>query len=268
MPPFKRYVGRATSKDFLHWENVETMEVIHDGQPAPFEQFYTNQTSAYFRAPHIYISTPGRFMQGRQVMTEEQAKAANIDPQYFKETTNECSDAVLLTSRGGNRYDRTFMEPFVRPGIGLKNWASRTNYPARNVVQTSDTEMSLYINANYGSPDNEVRRLTLRLDGFASLHAPYAGGTFVSKPLIFSGKKLSLNFSTSAAGGLKVQMEQIDGKPYPGFSMLDCREIIGDEIARDVVWYDGTDVSSLAGKIVRIRISMKDAELYSLKFGE
>ena len=55
MPPFKRYIGRATSKDFLHWENVETMEVIHNDQPAPFEQFYTNQTSMYFRAPHIYI---------------------------------------------------------------------------------------------------------------------------------------------------------------------------------------------------------------------
>jgi len=264
IPPFKRYIGRATSTDFLHWENVQTMEVIHDSQPAPFEQFYTNQTGVYFRAPHIYVATPARFMEGRQVLTAEQAKEANVHPGYFK----DCSDAVLLTSRSGNRYDRTFMEPLIRPGIGIQNWVSRTNYPARNIVPTGKTEMSLYVNANYATPDAELRRYTLRLDGLASLHAPYAGGTFVSKLLTFSGKRLSLNFSTSAAGGLKVQLEQADGTPYPGFALDDCKETIGDEIARDVLWQNGSDVSSLAGKIVRIRISMKDADLYSLKFEE
>jgi hypothetical protein len=144
MPPFKRYIGRATSKDFLHWENIQTMEVFHDGEPAPFEQFYTNQTSVYFRAPHIYVATPARFMEGRQVLTDAQAAEAKVHPTYFK----DCSDAVLLTSRGGNRYDRTFMEPFVRPGIGLQNWVSRTNYPAQNIVPTGKNEMSLYVNAN------------------------------------------------------------------------------------------------------------------------
>ena len=264
MPPFKRYIGRATSKDFLHWENIETMEVFHAGEPAPFEQFYTNQTSAYFRAPHIYIATPARFMEGRQVLTEEQATEAKVDPRYFK----DCSDAVLLTSRNGNRYDRTFMEPFVRPGIGIQNWVSRTNYPAQNIVPTGETEMSLYVNANYATPDAELRRYSLRIDGFASLHAPYQGGIFVSKPLTFSGNRLSLNFSTSAAGGLFVQLEQLDGTPLSGFALEDCKEVIGDEIARDVLWKNGTDVSSLAGKPVRIRIAMKDADLYSLKFEE
>ena len=264
VPPFKRYIGRATSKDFLHWENVQTMEVIHDGQSAPFEQFYTNQTGVYFRAPHIFVATPARFMEGRQVLTAEQAKEANVNPGYFK----DCSDAVLLTSRGDNRYDRTFMEPLVRPGIGIQNWVSRSNYPARNIVPTGKTEMSLYVNANYATPNSELRRYSFRLDGFASLHAPYKGGTFVSKPLTFSGKRLSFNFSTSAAGGMKVQLEQPDGTPYPGFALDDCKEIIGDEIARDVLWKNGTDVSSLAGKVVRLRISMKDADLYSLKFEE
>ena len=264
MPPFKRYIGRATSTDFLHWENVQTMDVIHDGKPAPFEQFYTNQTNVYFRAPHIYIATPARFMEGRQVLTKEQAEEAKVDPTYFE----DCSDAVFLTSRGGNRYDRTFMEPLIRPGIGFQNWVSRTNYPAQNIIQTGENEMSLYINANYATPDSELRRYTLRLDGFASLHAPYEGGTFVSKPLTFSGKKLSLNFSTSAAGGLKVQLEQADGTPYPGFALNDCKEIIGNEIARNVLWTNGIDVSSLAGKTVRIRMFLKDADLYSLKFEE
>jgi len=32
------------------------------------------------------------------------------------------------------------MEGFIRPGIGLQNWVSRSNYPARNVVQTGHKE--------------------------------------------------------------------------------------------------------------------------------
>ena len=149
LPPFKRCIARATSKDFLHWENIEMMKVIHNGQPAPFEQFYTNQTGVYFRAPHILIATAARFMEGRQVLTDEQAKEAKVTPIYYK----DCSDAVLLTTRGGNQYDRTFMEPLVRPGIGIQNWVSRTNYPARNIIPTGDTEMSLYVNANNATPD-------------------------------------------------------------------------------------------------------------------
>jgi hypothetical protein len=67
---------------------------------------------------------------------------------------------------------------------------------------------------------------------------------------------------------MKVQLEQLDGTPYPGFALDDCRKIIGDEIARNVWWKNGSDVSSLAGKTVRLRISMKDADIYSLKFEE
>ena len=32
-----------------------------------------------------------------------------------------------------------------------------------------------------------IRRYTMRIDGFGSLHAPLAGGELVTKPLIFSG---------------------------------------------------------------------------------
>ncbi|MEZ6047619.1 MAG: hypothetical protein R3C11_18975 [Planctomycetaceae bacterium] len=41
---------------------------------------------------------------------------------------------------------------------------------------------------------------------------------------------------------------------------------IGNEIDRVVRWKSGTDVSSLAGKPVRLHFKMKDADLYSLKF--
>ena len=112
-----------------------------------------------------------RFFPGRQVLTADQAKAIGVDPGYF----HDCSDAVLLTSRGGSRFDRTFMEGFLVPGIGPENWVSRTNYPARNVVQTGPHEMSFYVNQNYGQVTSHLRRYSLRLDGFACVRAATTG---------------------------------------------------------------------------------------------
>ena len=51
-----------------------------------------------------------------------------------------------------------------------------------------------------------------------------------------------------------------------GFKLEDCAEVFGDEIDRTVEWKGGADVGKLAGKTVRLRFVLKDADLYSLKF--
>jgi hypothetical protein len=119
-----------------------------------------------------------RFMPGRQVVSDAEARRLKVAPRFYK----DCSDAILMTSRGGNVYDRTFMESFMRAGIGLQNWLSRSNYPALNVVQTGPAEMSIYVNQEYAQPTAHLRRHSLRLDGFASVCAPYAGGEMITKP--------------------------------------------------------------------------------------
>ncbi|MBI1903275.1 MAG: hypothetical protein HYS13_19410, partial [Planctomycetia bacterium] len=253
-----RRIARATSSDFLHWSEPELMEY---GE-RPIEHMYTNQTHPYFRAPQIYISTAARFFPGRRVLSPEQAKELGVHPSYF----GDCSDGVFMTTRGGNRYDRTFMEGFLRPGIGLENWVSRTNYPALNVVQTGPAEMSLYVNQNYGQPTAHLRRYSLRLDGFASAHAPFEGGEVLTRPVRFSGRELLLNFATSAAGGVRVEIQDENGAALAGFSLSDCEELIGNEIERAVRWKAGSDVSSLAGKPVRLRFSLKDADVFSFQF--
>jgi hypothetical protein len=92
------------------------------------------------------------------------------------------------------------MEGFLRPGIGLENWVSRTNYPALNVVQTSSDEMSFYVNQDYAQPGTHLRRYSLRIDGFSSLQAGYVAGEVITRPFTFTGNNLMINFSTSAAG--------------------------------------------------------------------
>jgi hypothetical protein len=253
-----RWISRTTSKDFQNWN--EPVEMTFG--EAPPEHLYTNQTHPYFRAPHLYVGIAARFLPGRQVLTGTQARAIGVDPGYFK----DCSDNVLLTSRGGNQFNRTFMEAFVRPGLGPENWTSRTNYPALNVVPTGPGEMSLYVQHRYGQPAHHLRRYTLRTDGFASVSARYQGGELVTKPFKFTGKHLVVNFATSAPGGIRFELQDQGRKPIPGYTLEESIELIGNEIERTASWKGGDDVSQLAGQPVRLRAVLKDANLYALRF--
>ncbi|MCA9019460.1 MAG: hypothetical protein KDA74_04920 [Planctomycetaceae bacterium] len=106
----------------------------------------------------------------------------------------------------------------------------------------------------------------MRLDGFSSLHASMKGGELLTVPLTFTGKELSLNFSTSAAGSLFVEIQTAAGEPVPGFTFKDCDELFGDTVDRTVTWDKKSDVSSLAGKPVRLKFRLKDADLFSYQF--
>ncbi len=255
-----RTVSRCTSQDFLTWTDIEPMEF---GNTTP-EHLYTNQTTPYFRAPHISFGIAARFMPGRRVVSEEMMARMEGNAKY----SGDCSDAVLLTTRGGTHYDRTFMEAFIRPGIGLNNWTSRTNYPARGVVPTGDAEMSMYVQRNYGQKSHHLQRLVLRTDGFASVNAPYGGGEMVTKPITFDGNQLVVNFATSAAGSVWVELQREDGTPIGGFTREECDEIVGDEISRQVTWKGNGDLTALAGTPVRVRFLLKDADIFSLRFSQ
>ncbi|MFN0052677.1 MAG: hypothetical protein ACKV0T_10835 [Planctomycetales bacterium] len=262
-----RRVARSTSADFRTWSPAVLMEQRHDdgvsgARPAPAEHLYTNQTSPYFRAPHLYVSIAARFFEGRQVLNADQARAIRVNPEYFQDT----SDSVFMTSRGGAVYDRTFLEGFLKPGIGPGHWVSRTNYPALNLVQTGPDEMSFYVNHDYAQPTSHVRRYSLRLDGFASVRAGAVGGELLTRPFTFDGAELHINFATSAGGGIRLELQSAAGEPLPGFTLADCQEQIGNEIDRAVVWKGNPSLAAHAGKPVRLRCVLQDADVYALQF--
>jgi len=126
--------------------------------------------------------------------------------------------------------------------------------------------MSLYKQAHYAQPSGHLVRYTLRTDGFVSVNAPSSGDEYMTRPLTFTGRELVLNFSAGAAGGLRVELQDAAGEPLPGFALADAVEQIGDEIERVVTWKSGRDLSELAGRPVRLRFAMQDADLYSLRF--
>ena len=229
-----RTISRATSQDFREWSELTPIE-----PNLPGEHLYTSQTHPYFRAPHIYVALPTRFMPARGSST----------------------DVLFMTSRAGTTtFDRTFKEAYIRPGLDPARWGNRSNYVALNVLPTGPEEMSIWHRSGH--------RYALRTDGFASVNAGYEEGELLTKPLRFSGNRLEVNFSGSAAGSARVEIQGADGEPIPGYALSDCDPVVGDSISIPVSWKGSSDVSEIAGRAIRLRFVMNEADLYALRFAD
>lgn len=158
------------------------------------------------------------------------------------------------------------MEAFIRPGQDPKNWTHRSNMPAWGLLQTGEKEISIYWSQHYFQRGCCMRRGVLRLDGFVSLHADYYGGEFITKPILFSGKKLVINYATSAVGHIMVEIQDYGFSPIESFTLKEAEEIYGDEVERIVSWRGRSDLYRFRGERIRLRFCMKDADLYAIRF--
>ena len=271
-PAGYRDIRTATSDDLIHWS--KPVDLTYEDSPQ--EQLYTNQVKPYARAPHILIGFPTRYIDrgwsaSMKALPELQHRELRASASRRYGTAN--TEGLLMASRDGVRFKR-WNEAFLRPGSERPGtWHYGHQFIAWHLVETKSAlpgaanELSLYASESYWTgKGSAVRRYTLRLDGFVSLRAPMSGGEVITKPLIFSGSKLAMNFATSAAGSVRVEMQDPSGKPIEGFSLADCPDHFGDTVERIVSWKNGTDVDRLAGKPVRLRFVLKDADIYSFRF--
>ena len=267
-----RSIKTATSKDCVHWS--EPQWLVFPG--AAHEHLYTNQVTPYFRAPHMLVGFPMRYTDrgwvestGKLPHPELRRQRSSVSPRYGSAVT----DALFMTSRDGLTFKR-WGESIIRPGISRTNsWVYGDNIISWGMLNTraglpkSPHELSIFATEGYWTGTSmNVRRFTYRIDGFASVRAPLSGGELVTKPVLFDGSDLVINYSTSGAGGIWVELQDADGQPLAGYEQANCHEIFGDEIERTVVWQGGDNLAQLAGQPVRLRFVLKDADLYSFRF--
>lgn len=236
-----RAIRTATSKDFLRWENQADLRY----GDTPSEHLYTNAIRKYSRAPHLFLGFPTRF----------QPKHEQVEP-------------IFMTSRDGVNFKR-WPQPLIPITAPKDRDGNRSNYMTSGLLQLPGrpNELSVYATeAYYAGPGSRVRRFTFRTDGFVSLHAGADVGEMISKPLRFSGKELIVNYTTSAGGSVRVELQGESGRPLPGFALADCRELAGEAIEQRVSWAKGSDVAALAGQTIRLRFVMQHADLYALQF--
>ncbi|NLP12337.1 hypothetical protein GX408_18200 [bacterium] len=268
-----RAIRTARSKDLLTWFDQHDLSYVD----SPPEQLYTNVIKPYHRAPHLFLGFPMRYIdrgaaESLQALPEREHRTwrSSISPRYGSALT----DALFMISRDGVRFKR-WNEAFLRPGIErLGTWNYGHLCTGWSLVVTPSAleggapdELSLYAVESYWTDNSSaLRRYSLRMDGFVSVSAPMAGGELVTKPLIFAGSRLVINFSTSAAGEVKVEIQDAACNPLPGYAEKECPALFGDTIERMVSWKKGNDLAALAGRAVRLRFILKDADLYSIRF--
>ncbi len=102
----------------------------------------------------------------------------------------------------------------------------------------------------------------LRRDGFISLDAD-GEGDVLTRPVRLAGQNLFLNLS-AREGRATVELLDMDGVPVGGFSAADAIPPIGDSVQLSASWRLHPDISGLSGRIVRLKIHLEHASLYSL----
>jgi hypothetical protein len=269
-----RDIRVATSGDFRHWAEPRILKFPGAAEAA----LYTNQVEPYYRAPEIFVGFPTRYVDRT---FSPAAMAALPDPVHRQRRMGfsprygtVVTDGQFMTSRDGYTFHR-WDETFIRPGPERSNnWVYGDSYQSLGLIETpaedrtAAPELSFYADEGHWKDGETLRRYTIRIDGFVSLHAREKPGEFTTPTLTFAGHTLSLNFATAAAGFLRIELRDAEGRPLPGFALDDCDELFGDTLDRVVTWHNRSDLSLLVGKPVLLRMVLSEADLYSMKFQE
>ncbi len=267
-----RCVRTATSPDLQQWTAPQWLE--YPG--VPDEHLYTNQITTYPRAPHLFVGFPTRYIEhpwNAAVEALPELEQRRLRAQSNVRYGSAVTDGLFMSSRDGRTFKR-WGEAFIRPGLRpVGNWTYGDNYQNWGIVQTASdipgapAELSFYLTEGYwrGSA-TVIRRHTLRLDGFVSVQALRDAGECLTRPFTFTGSRLLLNMSTSAAGWVRIEIQHPDGAPVPGFSLADSPAMFGDAVQYQALWKNPAALATLAGQPIRLRLVLSDADVYALQF--
>ncbi len=268
-----RDIKTSTTKDFMKWPKPQWLGY----SPGRVSQLYENKVIPYYRAPHIFLGFPTRYVD--RGWTDSTRKLPQLEYRQIRASSSEregtaLTDGMLMSSRDGLNFN-VWPESFIRPGLrDTGGWFYGDNYQNWGLVETEShiegapDDISIYVTEAHEQMEitERLRRYNLRIDGFVSANARLSGGELLTHPLVFEGRRLSLNFSSSIAGDIRVEIQDSNGQTIEGFGIKDCDEIYGDDLERTVSWNGITDVSNLEGQPVRLRFALRDSDLYSLQF--
>ena len=266
----------AHSSDGIHWERPDPSLAKAPDPPGPDknEVFpYPWADGVYFMFPALYYRYGDR---QREFSKESPVDAGTIDVRF-------------AASRDGASWEHFGRQPFVRLGMDGEFDSKRIHMVNGMVPAMNGRELYMYYmgtNEPHGwnrdkrnnrilfaagvapnPPRRAISRVVLRRDGFVSVSAPYAGGEFTTPPLKFRGSQLVLNLQTYSSGEVRVEIQDESGRPMPGFALSDADLIhSANEIDRPVSWKGVSAVDALASKTIRLRIVLRDADLYAFQF--
>ena len=180
-------------------------------------------------------------------------------------------DVQLALSRDGVTFDR-IRTPYV--GLGMPGEPQRGGmvYMGVGLVRRGNYIYQYFGEgaSPHGHHDDNVQlwQAKQRLDGFVSVDAGPDGGWLVTPPIEFAGNRLRLNIDCGAMGEAWVELQDEMGTPLPGYTFEDAVSVDRNGVAQEVWWRGGPNLGSLAGRPVRMRITMRSAKLYAFQFSK
>ena len=259
VPEAVRDIRYMESEDFVHWSYPVAFKYNDDYD----YQLYANAILPYYRADGLWVATPTRYVAWPEWI-DTFNKMPDVEDRAHRGRGLSLNDAIFMSSRDCKNWYR-FGEAILTPGPEQKrNWIYGDCYPCIGFVETksdvpgADPYLSMYCKEDQVGKYTQLYRYSLRVDGFVEVRSGFEPTKLVTKPFVYEGSEMEINFSTSAIGWLKIKLIS-DGKT------LETREIIGDKIDRIVGFENGTP-ADLSGKEVTMEIELCDAAIYSFKF--
>ena len=235
------------SDDFVKWTQPETFIRTRHHRT----EFYNSSGFVY---SDIYLGIVTVF---------------NLDQQVHE------MNCHLLTSRDCRHWEMPETErPLIECG-GIGEWNRFCTWNGGSPPIRCGDQLYLYFrgaarrHGPYEGPDNteapiHIGLAKLRVHGFASMGSSFDGGQFLTTRWGIDGGQLVLN-AKSDYGEIRVELQDENEKPLPGYSLEDCDPVTADGLELPVTWKDQPDLSGAAGKTVRIRFQLKNARLYSYR---
>ena len=237
-----RAIMTGTSSDFVNW----TDPVLLEYPGSLNDHLYTNAVQPYARAPHILLGFPTRYLP---------EEGSRVEP-------------VLMASHDGRSFHR-WPKAVIPKDAPQDRGGNRSNYMTWGILSLPGKrkELAMYASeAYYEGPDSRLRRFSYRVDGFVSARAGSQGGSLITKVLVFSGKRLEVNFTTRPGGSIRVELQNERGRPIKNYTLDDSKPLQGDSLQQTVAWTGGQDVGQTPRMGVKVRFEIKNADLYSFRF--
>ena len=260
VPEAVRDIRYSESDDLRNWSKPRPLRYNDD-----FDyQLYTNAVQIYYRAPHIMIGYPTRYT-AREDWNDSFERLCGAEARRHRGRGQSITDAIFMSSRDGLNWNRTGEAMFVPGPEHGGNWIYGDAYSCVGCVESpgpiagSDPVLSFFCKENIEDGPRVLYRYELRVDGFACRRSTYAPQKLVTKPFIYDGDELEINFATSAAGYIKFTLACEDGRE------IHTSQVFGDKIDR-IVGFDDGSPADFRGKPVVLTAEMSDASLYAIKF--
>jgi len=248
--PNVRAVGRSESRDFIHWTPAEVIMTPDEKDDPAHRNFYGMQVmrhgGVYFGFLSVLRADDHMYMQ-------------------------------LAFSRDGRRWIRAGDRGVFLPtgSKGAFDWGMVYTFQSQLVV---GDEIWIYygghknLHGQGGERQSSIGLAKLRLDGFVCIEAGDEEGVLTTKPFKFKGNKLVIN-ADATGGELNVEIleyknmyHSLEVDPIPGFTRDECIALKENEIRHTATWKNGSDLTTLQGKTIKLKFNIRHAKLYSFQF--